>query len=422
MELSRAERFRGRFRAPGDKSISHRLAILGALAEGPTRISNYGPGADVAATLACLAQLGVSVRREGNDVEIDGRGSGAWRPAAQPLDTGNSGSTFRILLGALAGRPLRATLVGDASLSRRPMERVAEPLRAMGARIETTEGHAPVTIEGGGLSPVDWTLRVASAQLKTAILLAGMQCPGTTRVSEPAPSRDHTERLLPAFGMPVVRDGLSCSVSGGGALRGVTMRVPGDPSSAAFLVLAAVVCPDSDVTVEDVLLNPTRIGFLEALREMGADVSWEAEREAPEPVGSIRARSSGLRGITLDPTRLPALIDEVPALSVAAACAEGRTEISGAGELRVKESDRISALAEGLGAMGAAVEERPDGLVIEGGPRLRGARVRAHDDHRIAMALSVAALVAEGTTLVEGAECVGVSFPAFYECLREATA
>jgi 3-phosphoshikimate 1-carboxyvinyltransferase len=421
VQIKPARHFRGRFQAPGDKSLSHRLAILGALAEGQTRLSNYGPGEDVAATLACLVQLGVGIDRVDDRVVIEGRGIDALHAPGADLDVGNSGSTMRIMLGVLAGRPFGATLKGDASLSRRPMERVAEPLRAMGAQVVTTGGCPPVRIRGGGLSPVDWRLSVASAQLKTAILLAGMQTPGTTRVTEPAASRDHTERLLPLFGVPVTRAGLSCSVSGGARLRAVEMAIPGDPSTAAFLVLAALICPDSSVEIDNVLLNPTRIGFFHALRDMGADLEWETQSLDPEPVGCVRAATSRLHGITVEPERVPALIDEAPALAVAAAVAEGRTLLSGAAELRVKESDRIAALAAGLGAMGVAFEERPDGFVIEGGRSLHGARVRADHDHRIAMALSVAALVAEGATDLEGAECVAVSFPRFFDHLRNAT-
>ena len=422
MRIERASRFRGRFTLPGDKSISHRAAILGAMAEGETHVHNYSSAADCAATLACLRQLGVEIRREGVDVGIESGGLGAWRAPEVVLDAENSGSTIRMLAGALAGRPFRTVLTGDESLRRRPVERVAGPLRSMGATVLTTDGKPPMTIDGGPLRGLVVDLPVASAQVKTAVLLAGLQAEGTTTVREPGPSRDHTERMLPAFGVAVERDGLAATVHGGARLRGTDVVVPGDASSAAFLIVAALVLPDSEVRLDGVLLSPTRTAFLEVLRAMGGDVEAQVEAADPEPVGSIVARSSRLHGTTVDPILVPSLIDEVPALAVAAALAEGPFTVTGAAELRVKESDRIRALAEGLTALGARVQERPDGLVLEGGTPLRGARVRSHGDHRIAMALSVAALAAEGTTDIEGAECVAVSFPGFYALIEKARA
>jgi 3-phosphoshikimate 1-carboxyvinyltransferase len=415
--IQQARRFGGRFRLAGDKSLSHRLAILGGLAHGETRLTNFSSAADCASTLGCLVALGVKVRREGGDVAIEGRGPEAWRAPEAPLDCGNSGSTLRILAGALAGRPFRSTLTGDASLCRRPVERVAAPLRAMGAGASGVDGKPPLTLDGGVLRPLTWDLPVASAQVKTAVLLAGLDADGVTTVREPAPSRDHTERLLPAFGVPVERLGLSASVRGPARLRAVRMAVPGDVSSAAFLVVAALILPDSEVRIDGVSLNPGRIGFIEVLRSMGASIEVTTDSEEPDPVGSIVARSSRLRGVDVPASVVPGLIDEVPALAVAATHAEGLFTVSGAGELRVKESDRIAALAEGLGRMGATVEERPDGLAVVGGSPLRGAAVRAHDDHRIAMALAVAALAAPGGTTIEGAEAASVSFPEFYDVL-----
>jgi 3-phosphoshikimate 1-carboxyvinyltransferase len=417
MRLSPAPRLRGRFSLPGDKSLSHRLAIFGALGHGETQIENFSSAADCASTLQCLQALGVSVRRDGTRVWVDGRGPEAFRPPQVDLDCGNSGSTLRILSGVLAGRPFRSVLTGDASLQGRPVERVAEPLRAMGARAVSTAGKPPLTIDGGGLRGITWEMAVASAQVKTAVLLAGLQAEGVTTVREPAQSRDHTERLLPAFGVAVERNGAALSVQGGARLTSVTMAVPGDASSAAFLVVAALILPDSEVRIDNVLLNPQRTGFLDVLRAMGARLEVGLDREAPEPVGWIVASTSRLHGTDVTAAQVPALIDEVPALAVAAACAEGRFTVSGAAELRIKESDRIAALAEGLGRMGVAVEERPDGLVIDGGRPLQGASVRAHSDHRIAMALAIAALAARGDTELEGAECASVSFPEFYEAL-----
>ena len=422
MRLSPAPRFRGRFTLPGDKSLSHRLAILGALAEGETRIGNFSTAADCAATLGCLKELGVDVRGSGRAVDVEGRGPQGLRPASGALDAGNSGSTLRMLAGVLAGRPFRSILTGDASLKRRPMERVAEPLRVMGAGVATQDGKPPVTIDGAALRGVTWRLPVASAQVKTAVLLAGLQADGVTMVTEPSRSRDHTERLLPAFGVPLERDGLTVSLRGGARLTPVTMEVPGDVSSAAFLVVAALVLPDSWIHIENVLLNPARTGFIEVLRDMGGHVETGVRGTDPEPVGWIEARSSRLHGVAVGADVVPALIDEVPALAVAGACAEGTFSVSGAAELRVKESDRIAALAEGLRAMGARIEERPDGLAIAGGAPLRGARVRAHGDHRIAMALSVAAMAAHGDSHVEEAECASVSFPEFYAFLERGAA
>jgi 3-phosphoshikimate 1-carboxyvinyltransferase len=417
VDIQQARRFRGRFRLAGDKSLSHRLAILGGLAHGQTRLTNFSSAADCSSTLACLSALGVEVRRDGGTVTIDGHGPEAWTAPVGRLDCGNSGSTLRILAGALAGRPFRSTLTGDASLCRRPVERVAAPLRAMGARAEGVGGKPPLTLDGGSLRPITWDSPVASAQVKTAVLLAGLDAEGITTVREPAPSRDHTERLLPAFGVPVERSGLSVSLRGRARLEAINLAVPGDVSSAAFLIVAALILPDSEVRLDGVSLNPGRIGFVEVLRAMGACIEITTDSAEPEPAGSIVARSSRLRGVDVPAATVPGLIDEIPALAVAAARAEGRFTVSGAAELRVKESDRIAALAEGLSRMGAVVEERPDGLAIEGGSPLHGAAVRAHDDHRIAMALAIAGLAASGTTRVDGAEAASVSFPEFYDVL-----
>jgi 3-phosphoshikimate 1-carboxyvinyltransferase len=420
LRLSAASRFRGRFVLPGDKSLCHRLAILGALAEGETRIANFSTAADCDSTLRCLGLLGVDTDREAGAVTVTGAGPARLSAPPGPLPAGNSGSTLRMLAGVLAGRPFASTITGDASLCRRPVERVARPLRAMGARVETTSGRPPMTIEGGALRGVDWRLEVPSAQVKTAVLLAGLQADGVTTVREGPPTRDHTERLLPAFGVPLeVTEAGALAVRGGGEpLRPLVWAAPGDVSSAAFLVVAALIRPDSFVRVDQVLLNPRRTAFLDVLRAMGAQVEWEIASSAPEPVGHIEARTSRLHGTDIAPEVVPSLIDEVPALAVAAAFAEGTTRISGAGELRVKESDRIAALAEGLRHMGAQVDERPDGFAIQGGRPLRGAEVRSYGDHRIAMALAVAALAADGDTHLEEAECAAVSFPEFYAHLR----
>jgi 3-phosphoshikimate 1-carboxyvinyltransferase len=417
LRLQRVPRFRGRFTLAGDKSVCHRLALMGGLARGETRIGNFSAAADCDSTLRCLSLLGVEVTRNGSEIRIHGDGPEAWRAAPGPLPCGNSGSTLRMIAGALAGRPFESTLTGDASLCRRPMERVAMPLRAMGAHLETTDGRPPMTIRGGGLNGIAWDLKVASAQVKTAILLAGLQADGITTVIEADPSRDHTERLLPAFGAALEVSGTALSVTRQ-ELRGFSMDAPGDVSSAAFLLVAALVRPDSHVRIDGVLLNPRRTAFLDVLRAMGADVTSGIETHRPEPVGWIEARSSRLHGVSVPASVVPALIDEVPALAAAATQAEGTFEVSGASELRVKESDRIAALAAGLGAMGASIEERPDGFAIEGGRPLTGALVDSQGDHRIAMALAVAALCADGETRIEDAACVDVSFPAFFSILE----
>ena len=336
------------------------------------------------------------------------------------LDAGNSGSTIRMLMGALAGQALTATLTGDASLRNRPMERVARPLRQMGATVTTTEGRPPLTVAGGVLRGITLQLEVASAQVKTAVLLAGLAADGATEVSEPAASRDHTERFLPAFGASVAAGGAPFSVrlSPGARLRGIAATVPGDPSSAAFLLVAALIGRDSDVRCDAVGLNPRRIGFVAALRRMGADVEEQVEAQSPEPIGVLRARSSHLHGITIEAEEIPALVDEVPILAVAAACAEGETIFRAIGELRVKESDRVAAMVEGLQALGADAQAVGDDLIVRGGAPLRGASLRSHGDHRIAMALGIAALTADGPSRLDDAECVAVSFPNFWDVLR----
>ena len=422
MRIQPARSFRGRFHLPGDKSISHRAAILGAMAEGETRIHNFASAADCASTLSCLRALGVEVERDGAEVSVRGRGMEAWRAPQGPLDAGNSGSTLRMLAGALAGRPFPSVLTGDDSLRRRPVERVAAPLRLMGARLASTDGKPPLAIEGGGLRPLAYDSPVASAQVKTAVLLAGLQAEGVTTVREPAPSRDHTERMLPRFGVPVERTEHGVSVRGVARLRASEVTVPGDASSAAFLVVAALILPGSEVRLEGVLLSPGRTAFLDVLGAMGAQIETGLTSTDPEPVGWIAARSSRLQGVTVDPAVVPALIDEVPALVVAAAFAEGSFTVSGASELRVKESDRIAALAEALARMGGSVEERNDGLTVHGGRPLQGAAIRSLGDHRIAMAFAVAALAARGPTEIEDAECASVSFPEFYDLLARGTA
>jgi 3-phosphoshikimate 1-carboxyvinyltransferase len=409
----------GEFRPPGDKSLSHRAAILGALATGATRARGFSPAEDCASTLACLQELGVRLRREGDALLVEGVGEAGFREPSRPLPCGNSGTTMRLLLGALAGMDLFAVLSGDDSLNRRPMDRVLQPLGRMGARADGRTGRLlpPVAIRGGGLRGAEHELPVASAQVKSALLLAGLRARGETAVTEPAPSRDHTERMLGAMGAECRRDGLRVSVRPS-TLRPLDIAIPGDPSSAAFLLGAALVSPGSEVRASGVGLNPTRAGFLRVLRRMGADVAVEAPREeGGEPVGDLHARHSALRATEIGGAEIPSLIDELPLLAVLATQAEGRTVIRDAGELRVKETDRIAALTTALRAMGAQVEERPDGWELTGPSPLRGAEVEPEGDHRIAMALSVAALAARDPSVILDAGCVAVSYPEYWRDL-----
>jgi 3-phosphoshikimate 1-carboxyvinyltransferase len=414
--LEPARAVRGVLRVPGDKSISHRYALLGALAHGLTRITNLSSGADVAATIAALEALGVVVTRRGpHEVEVHGRGLEAFVPPAGPIDAANSGTTMRLLAGVLAGAPFATTLVGDASLSRRPMRRVLDPIAAMGARVTSDDGRPPIEITGGSLRAIDWRMPLPSAQVKSAVLIAGLAATGTTRVHEPAATRDHTERAFPAFGLQAAIDGLSIAVEGGqrGRAPSSPLRVPGDPSSAAIWAAAAAALPGSEIEITGVGLNPRRLGFLDVLRRMGARVEIELDDEsAGEPVGSIRVAHDGHRPATIAPAEVPGVIDELPALAARAALGAG-LEVSGAGELRVKESDRITALVDGLRALGVRAEERADGFVIDGSATPTGGRADAVGDHRLVMTFALVALGARGRSVVANADAVAVSYPSF---------
>jgi 3-phosphoshikimate 1-carboxyvinyltransferase len=414
---------RGTLAVPGDKSIAHRALLLGAIARGTTTIHGFTGGADNRATLDACRALGVDVEERGEVVRIAGGGWSGLRAPAGTIDCRNSGTTMRMLAGVLAGRPFTTRLDGDASLRRRPMRRVIEPLRAMGAAIvaEGADGRPPLQIDGAALRGAAHRLPVASAQVKSALLLAGLQATGTTVVREPARSRDHTERLLADFGVRVVdgRDGIA--VAGPQELAGCDVRLPGDVSSAAFLVVAATLVPASELRLVGVGVNPTRTGVLDALAAMGAAIDVEPERGGgAEPRATIVARSAPLRATRIDGELMLRAIDEFPILCVAAACAHGRTEIRDAAELRVKESDRVAVMARVLAALGARVEELPDGIAIEGPARLGGGIVASHGDHRVAMAAAVAALAATGAVTIENAECADVSYPGFYAALERA--
>ncbi len=409
---------RGELEVPGDKSIGHRAVILGALARGETRIYNLSAGADNSSTVAAFRRMGLAFRREDDALCIEGRGWDGLRAPRETVDCGNSGTTMRLLSGVLAGRPFRAALDGDDSLRTRPMKRVIEPLARMGARITHREGRAPLEIEGGALQGIDYASPVASAQVKSAVLLAGLQARGQTRVEEPYRSRDHTEIMLRGFGARVESAGGAVVAPGGQELRGTRLAVPGDISSAAFLAVAAATIPDSDVTVRGVGCNATRSGVIEVLRAMGADIELTARREeAGEPVADIRVRGGSLTGTEVAPELAPRTIDEYPVLFVAAALAHGSTLFRDVGELRFKESDRIATMTRELSRMGARMEVRGDDVAVEGRDSLEGASVESHGDHRVAMALAVAGLSAADGILLSGEDCVRVSFPGFFECL-----
>jgi len=418
--VERAANLRGEAAVPGDKSISHRALILAAIAEGACRIEGLATGADVRSTASCLRALGVRIESDGDATVVHGAGLHGLRPPAGTLDCGNSGTTMRLLAGVLAGSGVGGVLDGDASLRRRPMGRVLDPLRAMGAEAAAVDGRAPLRIAPGArLRGMHHDLPVASAQVKSALLLAGLWAEGGTSVREPARSRDHTERMLRAFGAPIaVGEAIAIAPPGAPLRAPATLRIPGDPSSAAFLLGAALLVPGGDVTVVHVDANPTRTGFLDVLERMGAAIARTPAGEAAgDPVATLRARHAPLRATTVGPGEIPALVDEVPLLALLATQAIGTTEIRGAGELRVKESDRIATTAAGLSALGARVEELPDGLRIHGPTPLVGREVESHGDHRIAMTLALAGLAAQGQTTVRGAACVDVSFPGFFERL-----
>ena len=411
---------RGILRMPPDKSMSHRAAILGAIARGTTRVAGFLRADDCLATLKCLRGLGVPIQEAPEGLVIDG--SRLTEPEGV-LDVGNSGTTIRLLAGVLAGQSFHSILTGDASIRRRPMDRITEPLSRMGARISGRSGGrlAPLSIDGGGLRGITYVTPVASAQVKSAILLAGLYADGETAVQEPLLSRDHTERMLGAFGARVEREGLTVRLRGPVALHGTALRIPGDLSSAAYFLVAAACVPGSEVTVEGVGLNPTRTGVLDVLGMMGAAVDVrDVHDEGGEPVGTVMVRASRLRGTTIGSDLIPRAIDELPVIAVAACRAEGETVIRDAAELRVKESDRITALARELGGLGAAIEVLPDGLAITGNRRLRGGRAASGGDHRIAMALAVAGLCADAPVVIDDPACIHTSFPEFETILRRA--
>jgi 3-phosphoshikimate 1-carboxyvinyltransferase len=406
-------------RVPGDKSVSHRAIMLGSIAEGVTEVRGFLAGEDCLATMGAFRSMGVSIERPApTELAIQGVGLHGLRPPGTDLDLGNSGTAMRLMAGVLAGQDFVATLTGDDSLTERPMQRVVTPLSRMGADIRSREGKPPLEIYGNpNLEGIDYVLPVASAQVKSAILLAGLYARGSTTVVEPAVTRDHTERMLRSMGVAVTsRDG-RIGIQGPAALHSCSVEVPGDLSSAAFVILAALLADKADIRILDVGVNPTRTGVLDILTAMGASISLENTRDmGEEPVADIRVRSSKLRGIEVDPALVSLAIDEFPVLFVAAAAAEGSTRFSGIGELRVKESDRIAAMAAGLGALGIRVDESDDGAVVHGGQFTAG-QVESFGDHRIAMSFAMAGTIANGPVTVKDVAAVETSFPGFDACL-----
>ncbi len=419
--ISPARNLLGSLRLPGDKSISHRYALLGGLAHGTTRLENFSTGADPASSLGCVAALGAKVTHEGTSVTIEGC-AGRFTPTTEPLDCGNSGSTMRMLAGLLAAQQGRFTLVGDESLTRRPMERIRKPLEAMGAQITLTQGHAPVAIEGATLRCLDYTTPVPSAQVKTAVLFAGMQAHGTSSVTEAIRTRDHGEIALEAFGVRLIREINKISVAGGQSLHAVETVIPGDLSSAAFFLCAAALFPDSSLLLDNLGLNPTRATLLDVLSTLGAKTSvLNLEQRGGELAGTVQlvAPPDGLSGATISGALAAQLIDELPVLAAIAPYTRHGIRIRDAKELRVKESDRIALVAENLRRMGAEVTEVDDGMDVPGGQMLHGAEIDAGGDHRIAMAFSIAALRAKGDSLIHGADAADISFPEFFTLLDQ---
>ena len=424
---------RGSIRVPGDKSISHRVAMLASVAGGDSSITGFASSADCQATLDCVRRLGVEVERADEILVVKGRGLRGYRPAREPvrLDAGNSGSTIRMITGLLAGQRFNSEIDGDESLRRRPMSRIIEPLSLMGAMIEARDQNfAPLRIRGAALKPIRYASRIASAQVKTCMLFAGLYADGQTNFSEPAPSRNHTEVMLRQFGARLEstydEPAVDLSIEGGFELSPVTYLVPGDVSSAAFFIAAATLLPDSRLVISGVNLNPTRTAFIDVVNRLGAKVVADGVRTVNgEPVGDLEVTSCALKAeqpsTVLAGHVIPNIIDEIPILAVAATQVEGRVEVRDARELRIKESDRVSTVANGIRAMGGEIEEFEDGFAIEGPQSLKGGRVDTAGDHRIAMAFTIAGLMARGTTEIIGADCAAVSFPEFYELIAAVT-
>lgn len=420
MKRTHASCLRGTLTVPGDKSVSHRSVMFGALAEGLTEVTHFLPGADCLSTISCFRQMGIDIEQKGTHVLIHGKGLHGLTAPEHILDAGNSGTTVRLLSGILAGQLFSSTITGDDSIQKRPMKRIMTPLHQMGASIDSLKdnGCAPLSIQGKPLHGIHYQSPVASAQVKSCVLLAGLYADSVTSVTEPAVSRDHSERMLSYFGAQVSSEGLTASICPEPSLTGRSIQVPGDISSAAYFIAAALIVPDSEVLLKNVGINPTRDGMLRVCRDMGADITIVSENTAgPEPCADLLVRSGSLHGTVIEGDIIPTLIDELPVIAVLAAYAEGTTIIRDAAELKVKESDRIAVVTENLQRMGADVTATEDGMIIQGGAPLHGASISCHMDHRIAMSFAIAALGAEGDTEIQDPRCVTISYPAFFEDL-----
>lgn len=420
-KMSRKTGLKGTVHIPGDKSISHRAVMFGSLAEGTTVIRGFLKGADCLSTIDCFRKMGIIIEENDSEILVHGKGLHGLKAPAGPLDVGNSGTTTRLISGILAGQDFESRLSGDASLNSRPMDRIIRPLTMMQADIESEDGSgcAPLIIRGGRLKGIHYQSPVASAQVKSCILLAGLYAEGETSVTEPALSRDHTERMLRAFGAPVVSKGKTCRIHSPKNLKAQTIEVPGDISSAAYFIVAGLITPDSDLLIKNVGINETRAGIIKVCHDMGADLTLLNQRDqGGEPAADIRVRTSHLHGTVIEGEIIPTLIDELPVIAVMAAFASGRTIIRDARELRVKESDRIETVSQHLKAMGADITPTDDGFIIEGPATLTGTSIHCRMDHRIAMSFAIAAINADGDTVIEDSDCVDVSYPDFFRQLE----
>ena len=419
MEIKKQTRLRGELTVPGDKSISHRAVMFGSLAQGTTRITHFLEGADCLSTISCFRKMGVDIERNASEILVHGKGLHGLSAPSEILDVGNSGTTTRLISGILAGQSFTSELNGDASIQSRPMKRIMTPLQSMGADIVSIKGNgcAPVRITGKPLQAVHYQSPVASAQVKSCVLLAGMYADGITRVTEPVLSRNHTEIMLNYLGARVTSQGTTASIEPEPVLRAREIQVPGDISSAAYFIAAGLLTPDSQILLRNVGINPTRDGILKVCRAMGADITLLHVNEEGEPVADLLIRSSQLHGTTVEGSIIPTLIDEIPMIAVMAAFAEGTTVIRDAAELKVKESDRIAVVTEGLRRMGADIQPTEDGMIIHGGKPLQGAKINSYLDHRIAMSFAVAGTICDGTMDIVGGDCVNISYPKFYKDL-----
>lgn len=421
MTFQKISKLRGEVTVPGDKSISHRAVMFGALAKGRTEIKGFLRGADCLSTISCFRQLGISIEEDADRILVEGKGLHGLNAPADVLNTGNSGTTTRLIAGILAGQKFTSILNGDTSIQKRPMRRIMTPLSQMGASIRSLRGNdcAPLEIAGSSLHGISYLSPVASAQVKSAILLAGLYADGATSVTEPAVSRNHTELMLKSFGADVKTEGLTATIQPEPSLHGMDILIPGDISSAAYFIAAGCLVPNTEILIHNVGINPTRDGILRIAKEMGADIILLNEKNIGEPVADLLVRSSSLHGVAISGEIIPTLIDELPVIAVMAAAAEGTTTIRDAAELKVKESDRIAVMTENLSAMGCDITATEDGMIINGGKPLHGAVINSHLDHRIAMSFAVAAMIAEGETEIKDADCVKISYPDFYHDMEK---